>query len=226
MHLQSYWTRAEGQHLWTKACRTKVSVNSRRLIFVNSTCGTRFSLAAFFIFLCSNSFFNLLIPPRCSFLTIARHSKPFSPTIFSSWWNDCWSEQRSILKGINKLSEVSWYIGYKLLSYFPVLQSLCLFSQVTNTLLDFLFGQSFENRKKHTTRSVVLNLWGIRLWWEMAELTSGEWPVEQMNTASNCCIFTALHVDLQYFTNHNHLENVLITKTTNIWKISEVLLVF
>ena len=29
-------------------------------------------------------FFNLLVPSRCSFLTFASHSKPFSPTSFSS----------------------------------------------------------------------------------------------------------------------------------------------
>ena len=32
----------------------------------------------------SNSFFKFLVPPRCSFLTIARHSKPFSATTISA----------------------------------------------------------------------------------------------------------------------------------------------
>ena len=75
-----------------------------------------------------DSFFNLLVPPRCSFLTIAHHSKPFSPTTFSSWWNDCWSEQQpfplDVLGYIRKLSELRWYTGCKLFSYFFVLQSL------------------------------------------------------------------------------------------------------
>ena len=33
----------------------------------------------------THSFFNLLVPSRCSFLTIARYSKPVSPKAFSSW---------------------------------------------------------------------------------------------------------------------------------------------
>ena len=65
------------------------------------------------IFLYSNSFFNLLVPPRCSFLTMACHYKPFLPTTFSCWWNNCWSEQQpfrlNVFGCIRKLSELRWY---------------------------------------------------------------------------------------------------------------------
>ena len=36
------------------------------------------------IFCCSDSFFNILVPPRRSFLTVPRHSKPLSSTAFNS----------------------------------------------------------------------------------------------------------------------------------------------
>ena len=69
-----------------------------------------------------------MVPPRCSFLTIARHSKPFSLTTFSSWWSDRWSEQQPFLLDvfgyIRKLSELRWYTGCKLFPYFFVLRSL------------------------------------------------------------------------------------------------------
>ena len=70
----------------------------------------------------------LLVPSRRFFLTIARHSQPFSPTIFSSWWNDRWSDQQpfllDVLRRIRKLSELRSYTECKLFPYFSVLQSL------------------------------------------------------------------------------------------------------
>ena len=52
----------------------------------------------------------------------------FRPQLFSSWWNNCWSEQQpfflDVLGYIRKLSELRWYTGCKLFPYFFVLQSL------------------------------------------------------------------------------------------------------
>ena len=46
------------------------------------------------IFLCTNSFFNILVPPRCSLLITRGQSKPLLVARFCSWWNDCRSKQR------------------------------------------------------------------------------------------------------------------------------------
>ena len=68
-------------------------------------------------FLCSDNFFNSLVPPRCYFLTTRRHSEPISSTAFNSWWNYRLSEQRplfhlNVLKKFCKLLELCCWAGF------------------------------------------------------------------------------------------------------------------
>jgi len=74
-------------------------------------------------------------------------------------------------------------------------------------------GEQVGTLHSGSSKAVVLNLWGIP--------TGGEWRSCQMGNDRSDSGTTASkfkpHIQmLTYFTNHNHLQTVLITKTTNI----------
>ena len=64
---------------------------------------------------------------RYSFFTIFHYSKAFSPTTFTSWWYDRWSELKpflvNVLVCIRKLFELMLYNEYKPFPYFNVLRN-------------------------------------------------------------------------------------------------------
>ena len=65
--------------------------------------------------------------------------------------------------------------------------------EYSTSVYSTLFITDFKHYGLHFPKSVILNLWEISRWWEMAELPSGRSPVQQKNTASK---FNSSYVDL------------------------------